>query len=115
MYTSGDSERIVGKWVNSKGKDFRKQIVISTKLFMPTGSTPNEKGYGKKHIIHAVQDSLERLQTPYIDLLFLHCYDPNANLEEALSTLNSLVKKGKILYIGVSNFSGFSFFLKNLI
>jgi len=106
IYTNGESEKVIGEWLKSKGENFRKKIVISTKLFFTAGETPNEKGYGKKHILHSVQESLERLQTSYIDLLFLHCYDPNVKFKEVFSTLNALCKQGKILYLGVSNFTG---------
>ena len=104
-YTDGDSERIVGNWIKSKGAEFRKRIIVATKLFFTQGPSPNEKGLSRKHILHAVEDSLERLQLKYIDVLFLHCYDPSVKFKEVFSTLNTLVKQGKILYIGVSNFT----------
>ena len=75
-YNAGDSERIIGKYLKSKGDKFRRKVVIATKFYFPMGDSPNERGCGKKHLLHAVQDSLERLDTRYIDILILHSYDP---------------------------------------
>jgi aryl-alcohol dehydrogenase-like predicted oxidoreductase len=70
------------------------------------GEGPNDVGLSRKHIIAGVENSLRRLQTDYIDLYQVHCWDPGTPLAETLSTLNSLVESGKVRYIGASNFSG---------
>ena len=72
---------------------------------MPQGTSPNEKGLSRKHILHAVEESLERLQLKYIDVLFCHLFDSTVELDETFSTLDNLVRQGKVLYIGVSNFT----------
>lgn len=101
IYNKGDSESIVGNWMGEK----RDKIVLATKTHFPTGSDINDRGSSRRHIIQGVEASLKRLQTDYIDLLYLHHWDANTDLEQTLSTLNDLVTQGKIHYIGVSNFS----------
>jgi len=103
-YTGGNSEILLGKWLKTKNRD---DFVIATKFYFPTGKGPND-GYGsRKHILAAVDASLKRLQTNYIDLYQMHCYDYGTPLEETLITLNDLVRSGKVRYIGASNYSGY--------
>ena len=84
----------------------RDDLVIATKVRFPMGDGPNEVGISRKHILAGVENSLRRLKTDYIDLYQVHCWDKGTPLEETLSTLDSLVKSGKVRYIGASNFNG---------
>lgn len=102
VYSDGLAERILGEAI--KGK--RDRLLISTKLTFPTGDGPNDYGSSRQHIIDAVDKSLKRLQVDHIDLLQLHGQDYNTPVEETLSTLDQLVRDGKVRYIGASNFSG---------
>jgi aryl-alcohol dehydrogenase-like predicted oxidoreductase len=99
VYSGTKSEVIVGKAV--KGR--RDSVVIATKAASPLGAGPFEGGTSRKHLIKACDDSLRRLDTDYIDLYQMHRYDELTPLEETLSTLNDLVRQGKVRYIGVSN------------
>ncbi len=103
VYTRGASEEITGRWLQGKARD---NYVVATKVRFPMGDGPNDLGLSRKHILKSVEDSLRRLQTDYIDLYQVHCWDPGTPLEETLSTLDSLVKSGKVRYIGASNYSG---------
>ena len=100
-YNSGMSEHVVGKAV--KGR--RHEFIVATKGFIPTGPGPNDQGLSRKHIIEAVEGSLHRLDTDYIDLYQVHYWDPETPLEETLRSLDDLVRQGKIRYIGCSNFA----------
>ncbi|TJW40155.1 MAG: aldo/keto reductase, partial [Mesorhizobium sp.] len=84
----------------------RDAVLISTKTSLPMGDGPNDAGSSRSRLINAVEDALKRLGTDYIDLLQLHAFDAATPIEEVLSTLDSLVRAGKLRYVGVSNFSG---------
>ncbi|MCJ7679332.1 MAG: aldo/keto reductase [Candidatus Aminicenantes bacterium] len=101
VYQAGTAEEYLGEFI----RDERQDIFITSKVYFPTGKGVNDGGSTRKHIRHALEDSLRRLGTDYIDIYFLHRFDDNAPLEETLSVLNDLVHQGKILYAGVSNFS----------
>ena len=101
-YSAGMAEEILGQAI--KGR--RDKVLISTKGTFPTGDGPNDVGSSRHHLINAVECSLRRLGTDYIDLYQLHAFDAFTPVEEALSTLDDLVRAGKIRYIGCSNFSG---------
>ncbi len=105
VYSAGVSEEIVGRWL--KGKD-REDYVLATKVRFGTMGRDkvNRSGLSRKHIAAEVDASLKRLQVDYIDLYQVHCWDRFAPLEETLSTLNDLVRAGKVRYIGASNYSG---------
>lgn len=103
VYTRGVSEEIVGRWLKGKNRD---DLVIATKVRFPMGEGPNDLGLSRKHIVSGVEASLRRLGTDYIDLYQVHCWDPATPLEETLSTLDMLVRSGKVRYIGASNYSG---------
>jgi aryl-alcohol dehydrogenase-like predicted oxidoreductase len=103
VYSQGLSETLLGRWLKGKNRD---DFVIATKVRFPMGDGPNDYGLSRKHILSAVDSSLSRLQTDYIDLYQVHRWDPETPLEETLSTLNDLVKSGKVRYIGCSNFKG---------
>jgi aryl-alcohol dehydrogenase (NADP+) len=98
--TVGDTERIVGRWL--KGK--RHQFVLATKCVGKMGEAPWNQGASRKHILDAVDASLQRLGTDYIDLYQLHSDDPNTPLDETIDALDTVVRSGKARYIGVSNF-----------
>ena len=101
-YSGGLAEEVLGGAI--KGR--RAQVLISTKGSFPTGPGPNQAGSSRHHLTHAVEASLRRLGTDYIDLYQLHGFDAVTPVEEALQTLDGMVRAGKIRYIGCSNFSG---------
>lgn len=101
-YHAGMSEQVVGRAVHEDRHDF----VIATKGFIATGPGPNDVGLSRQHLIHAVEDSLRRLGTDYIDLYQVHYWDPNTPVEETMRTLDDMVRQGKIRYLGCSNFAG---------
>jgi len=103
VYSTGISEEIVGKWLRRQRRD---DLVIATKVRFPMGTGPNDLGLSRKHILSSIEASLKRLQTDYIDLYQVHCWDPATPLEETLSTLNDLLRHGAVRYLGVSNFNG---------
>jgi aryl-alcohol dehydrogenase-like predicted oxidoreductase len=102
IYSAGESERILGEAM--KGK--RDRCIVSTKATFRAGEGPNNVGSSRQHILKTVEEQLKRLQTDHIDLFQLHGYDAMTPPEEVLSTLDTLVRAGKIRYTGVSNFSG---------
>ncbi|MGC9467733.1 MAG: aldo/keto reductase [Anaerolineae bacterium] len=104
VYAAGKSEEIVGRWL--KGRR-REDYIIATKVRWPTGDRPNDVGLSRKHILDAVEASLDRLDTDYIDLYQMHGWDPGTPLEETLRTLDDLVQSGKVRYLGASNFTGY--------
>jgi Predicted oxidoreductases (related to aryl-alcohol dehydrogenases) len=101
IYNQGESERIVGKGL--KGR--RDRVLLATKVCMAMGDHPFDKGLSRRNIMAAVDASLKRLDTDYIDLYYLHAPDYETAIEETLETMNTLVKTGKIRYIGVSNYA----------
>jgi aryl-alcohol dehydrogenase-like predicted oxidoreductase len=101
VYSLGAAEEILGKALDGK----RDQAIISTKGTFAMGNGPNEKGSSRYHIIRAVEASLKRLATDYIDIYFMHGYDSTTPIEETLSTLDTLVRSGKVRYMGCSNFA----------
>lgn len=102
VYTQGVSEEIVGRWMKNKRRD---DLVIATKVRFSMGPGVNDLGLSRKHILSAVENSLRRLQTDYIDLYQVHMWDDATPLEETLSTLDRLVQSGKVRYIGASNYA----------
>jgi 1-deoxyxylulose-5-phosphate synthase len=100
LATRGVTEEIVGRWLAGK----RDRFIVATKCFAPTGPAPFDGGNSRKHILSAVEASLRRLQTDYIDLYQLHGYDPATPIDETLSALDDLVRQGKVRYVGCSNF-----------
>ena len=99
-YAKGRSEEILGELL--KGR--RHEAVIATKCFNPTGDGPNDSGSSRQHIMRAVEDSLRRLQTDYIDVYYLHHTDVETPLDETLRALDDLVRDGKVRYIACSNY-----------
>ena len=102
VYSDGASETILGTAI--KGR--RNRVILSTKLTLRAGDGPNDVGASRHHLIDATNKALERLGTDYIDLLQLHHFDAMTPVESVMSTLDDLVRAGKVRYLGVSNFSG---------
>jgi aryl-alcohol dehydrogenase-like predicted oxidoreductase len=98
----GVSEEIIGRWMKERGN--RGEIVLATKVRGRMWEGPNGEGLSRAHIMRAVEDSLRRLDTEYIDLYQTHWYDADTAIEETLRALNDLVKQGKVRYIGASNY-----------
>jgi aryl-alcohol dehydrogenase-like predicted oxidoreductase len=99
VYARGRAETVVGRAL----KDFRREsFVLATKVYFPMGQGPNNSGLSRKHVFEQCHQSLDRLGVDYIDLYQCHRYDPNTPLEETCSVMNDLVRQGKILYWGVS-------------
>jgi aryl-alcohol dehydrogenase-like predicted oxidoreductase len=104
VYSHGVSEEILGRWLKDKGRD---DFIIATKVRFSMGSGPNDLGLSRKHILSAIEASLRRLNTDYIDLYQVHMWDPGTPLEETLEALNQLVSAGKVRYLGASNYAGY--------
>jgi aryl-alcohol dehydrogenase-like predicted oxidoreductase len=100
LSTRGITEEILGRWLRGK----RERFIVATKCFAPTGPAPFDMGNSRKHIMAAVDASLRRLQTDYIDLYQLHGYDRETPIDETLGALDDLVHSGKVRYTGCSNF-----------
>jgi 1-deoxyxylulose-5-phosphate synthase len=100
LSTRGITEEILGRWLRGK----RDRFIVATKCFAPTGPAPFDGGNSRKHIMSAVEASLRRLQTDYIDLYQLHGYDLQTPIDETLGALDDLVHQGKVRYLGCSNF-----------
>jgi aryl-alcohol dehydrogenase-like predicted oxidoreductase len=101
VYSNGVSEEITGRAL--KGK--RQQVVLATKVAAPTGPGPNDLGLSRRHVLDAVEASLRRLGTDWIDLYQVHAYDPTTPLDETLRALDDCVRAGKVRYVGCSNYS----------
>ncbi|MGW8144781.1 MAG: aldo/keto reductase [Anaerolineales bacterium] len=99
----GVSEKIIGEWMKKNGIT-RDQIVIATKVRGKMGDGPNDEGLSRTHILAAIEGSLKRLGTDFIDLYQTHWFDENTPIDETLSTLDDLVQQGKVRYIGCSNY-----------
>jgi aryl-alcohol dehydrogenase-like predicted oxidoreductase len=102
VYSNGASEEVLGAAI--KGR--RDQVLLSTKTGLPMGDGPGDAGTSRTRLIKATEDALRRLGTDHIDLLQLHAFDAGTPIEEVLSTLDALVRAGKVRYVGVSNFAG---------
>jgi 1-deoxyxylulose-5-phosphate synthase len=100
LASRGRTEEIIGRWMQGR----RDRFIVATKCFAPTGPAPFDAGNSRKHIMSAVEASLRRLQTDYIDLYQLHGYDQDTPIDETLGALDDLVHSGKVRYIGCSNF-----------
>ncbi|MFN2265719.1 MAG: aldo/keto reductase [Anaerolineales bacterium] len=100
----GISEEILGEWMSSHNID-RTQVILATKVRGTMGPGPNDEGLSRAHILTAVEGSLRRMKTDYIDLYQTHWYDENTPIEETLSALDDLVHQGKVRYAGCSNYT----------
>src|ERR1700678_1198684 len=108
MYSNGASEEVVGRALKDFGPG-RDRVVIATKVFNPMGDDPNQRGLSRKPIRHAIEDSLRRLGTDYVDLYQIHRFDPETPVEETMEALNDLVREGKVLYLGASSMFAWQF------
>ncbi|HOM02014.1 MAG TPA: aldo/keto reductase family protein [Acetivibrio sp.] len=102
VYANGKAEVIVGEALK---KYPRESYVLATKAFWPMGTGPNDKGLSRKHVFEQVHASLRRLNVDYVDIFYCHRYDPETPLDETLRTIDDLLRQGKILYVGVSEWT----------
>lgn len=107
MYSRGASEEVVGRALRDFAR--RDEVVIATKVFYPLGDHPNAGGLSRKHIMAAVDDSLRRLGTDFIDLYQIHRFDPGTPIDETLEALHDVVKAGKVRYLGASSMFAWQF------
>jgi aryl-alcohol dehydrogenase-like predicted oxidoreductase len=107
VYTAGASEEVVGRALRDFAK--RDDHVLATKVFNPMGPGPNDKGLSRKHIMSAIDASLKRLGTDYVDLYQIHRWDYNTPIEETMEALHDIVKAGKARYIGASSMYAWQF------
>jgi len=107
MYSLGLSEEIVGRALRRfAGRD---DYVLATKVFFPMSDRPNDRGLSRKHILSSVEASLKRLGTDYIDLLVIHRFDPDTPIEETVDALDTVVRAGKVRYLGASTMDAWQF------
>src|SRR5690625_4692697 len=107
MYSDGASEEVTGRALTKFAP--REEYVLATKCYMPTGESPNERGLARKHIMHAIDASLQRLSTDYVDLYQIHRWDYDTPVEETMEALHDVVKAGKARYIGASSMYAWQF------
>jgi aryl-alcohol dehydrogenase-like predicted oxidoreductase len=107
MYSLGVSEEIVGRALHDFAS--RDEVIIATKVYWPMGDDPNQRGLSRKHIMAAIDASLRRLGTDYVDLYYIHRWDYETPIEETLETLNDLVRMGKVRYLGASSMYAWQF------
>ena len=103
IYNNGVAESMLGSWL--KARENRDSVIVATKVFFPTGDGPNDTGVSRKHIFQSINETLRRLQTDYVDLYQVHCFDSSTPLEETLGAMDDLLRAGKIRYIGASNYT----------
>lgn len=108
VYSLGVSEEILGRAIKDMAMP-REQVVIATKLNGPMGQSPNQRGLSRKHIHHAIDNSLRRLNMDYVDLYQIHRFDADTPIEETIEALHDVVKAGKALYIGASSMDTWQF------
>src|SRR4051794_2006558 len=107
MYSLGASETVLGRAIKQFAR--RDEVVIATKVFNPMGPRPTQKGLSRKHIMEAIDASLTRLGTDYVDLYIIHRFDPETPVEETVEALSDVVKAGKALYLGASSMWSWQF------
>jgi aryl-alcohol dehydrogenase-like predicted oxidoreductase len=101
MYSAGRAEEILGRLI----KDCREEVIITSKAYFPTSKDVNAMGASRRHIMYAVEASLRRLQTDRVDIYYVHRFDDRTAIEETLRALDDLVRQGKVVYTGASNFA----------
>lgn len=106
-YSIGQSEEILGRAIAEFAR--REEVVIATKVYFPMGDSPNQRGLSRVHIHTAIDNSLRRLKTDYVDLYQIHRWDGETPIEETLETLHEVVKSGKARYIGASSMYAWQF------
>ncbi|PYI51112.1 aldo/keto reductase family protein [Paenibacillus flagellatus] len=102
VYMRGEAEKVVGEALRGYA---RESYVLATKVWGPMGDGPNDRGLSRKHIVEQCDASLRRLGLDYIDLYYCHSIDPDTPIEETLRAMDDLVRQGKVLYVGVSNWT----------
>jgi aryl-alcohol dehydrogenase (NADP+) len=107
-YSDGKSEEVTGRALKEYAGS-REDYVLATKVFMPMGKSPNQGGLSRKHIMHAIDNSLRRLGHDYVDLYQIHRFDPTTPMEETIEALHDVVKVGKARYIGASSMYAWQF------
>ncbi|HYZ84976.1 MAG TPA: aldo/keto reductase [Bryobacteraceae bacterium] len=108
VYSLGASEEVVGRAMRDAGVQ-RDRVVIATKVFYPMGDDPNQRGLSRKHVLHAIDNSLRRLQMDYVDLYQIHRFDYETPIEETMEVLHEVVRAGKARYIGASSMFAWQF------
>jgi len=108
VYSDGVSEEVTGRALKHFGIR-RDQVVVATKVFNPMGPDVNQRGLSRKHIMHAIDDSLRRLGMDYVDLYQIHRFDPTTPMEETMEALTDVVRAGKALYVGASSMWAWQF------
>ncbi len=108
VYSIGASEEVTGRALREYAGS-RESYVLATKVFMPMGNSPNQGGLSRKHILHAIDNSLKRLGHDYVDLYQIHRFDPSTPMEETIDALHDVVKAGKARYIGASSMYAWQF------
>jgi aryl-alcohol dehydrogenase-like predicted oxidoreductase len=101
VYCGGEAEQIVGRALRGR----RDEVVLATKGFMPQGPGPNDRGLSRLHLTRALEASLRRLGTDYLDLYYCHQWDAGTPVDETMATLDGFVRAGKVRYLGCSNFT----------
>jgi voltage-dependent potassium channel beta subunit len=104
IYAKGKAEEVIGEWL-SEGTVSRRNLVLSSKVFWPTSDDVNDWGNSRKNIMNAIEGSLERLQTDYLDIYYLHRYDYTTPVKETVQTMDDLIREGKVRYWGTSMWS----------
>jgi len=102
VYERGEAEKLLG---NILPRYPRESYVLATKCYFPMGDGPNDRGLSRKHVFEQLHASLKRLKQDYVDILYCHRYDPETPVEETLRTIDDLIRQGKVLYAGVSEWS----------
>src|ERR1043165_8206142 len=108
MYSLGASEEVLGRALKGFGPG-REKLVIATKVFYPMGDGPDDRGLSRKHIMAAIDASLRRLGTDYVDLYQIHRFDPETPIEETLEALHAVLRAGKARYLGASSMPSWQF------
>ncbi|HEY5411029.1 MAG TPA: aldo/keto reductase, partial [Caulobacteraceae bacterium] len=108
VYSQGQSEEILGRALKAFGVN-REETVVATKVYQPMGQDPNARGLSRKHIMHGIDNSLQRLGLDYVDLYQIHRFDLTTPVEETLEALTDVVKAGKALYLGASTMAAWQF------
>jgi len=111
-YSAGVNEEVVGRNLLKMAK--RDDLVLATKVFYPMSGAPNDRGLSRKHILGSIDRSLRRIGTDYVDLYIVHAFDPETPIEETMSTLDGLVRAGKVRYLGASTMYAWQFALMNM-
>lgn len=102
VYARGEAEKVVGEALK---KYPRESYVLATKVFWPMGEGPNDRGLSRKHVYEQANASLKRLGVDYVDIYYCHRFDPETPIDETLRTIDDLVRQGKVLYVGVSEWT----------